>query len=157
MTPPLIRPAAPGERERMREILGAAGRFSDEELAWASRLIDDAFTSGTARVRVAVAGERIIGWAGWQPLRDLPRTAELCWIAVEQEERGNGVGTSLVGYCEAEAGDTGARWMLIETTPTTAGGARVFYEKLGYQEISRIVDFSRTAEDRLVMIRPLGV
>lgn len=151
-----VRAGLPPEREKMREILAADGRFSEEELAWALSLIDRAFDVGDARVRVAVRENRVIGWAGWQPLRDLPRTAELCWIAVETSLRGQGTGALLVHQCEREAVEAGMRWMLIETTPATAGGARMFYERLGYQEISRIVDFSRSVEDRLVMIRALA-
>lgn len=140
----------------MREILAADGRFSDEDLGWALGLIDRALVPrAEARARVASIGTRVIGWAGWQPVRDLPHTAELCWIAVEQGMRLRGTGRLLVAHCEREALQAGMRWMLIETTPETAGGARAFYERLGYEEISRIVDFKRSAEDRLVMIRGL--
>lgn len=156
MTDVVLRPPRRDERSRLREILAASNRFLQQDLDWAMQLVDSALNeSGPAGLTVAERDGVVIGWIGWQGVRDIADTVEICWLAVHPSAQRQRVGSMLLHNCETQAERSGARWVLIETAAEESSGARAFYEMHGYQEISRIMDFERKADDRLVMIRRL--
>lgn len=154
---PALREGTEADRPRLLEILLASGRFSDEEVGWAMRLVSSAVdTRGVANLLVAVDETEVVGWAGWQAVRGLQRTSELCWISVDPRVQRRGIGSQLIATVEERARESGARWLLVETR-VGAGedDVRGFYQRRGYGEVSRIVDFHRRADDRHVLIRRL--
>ena len=154
---PQLRPGNGTDRPRLREILLASGRFSDEEIDWAMRLVASAVDGcGVAQLLVAEEEGEVIGWAGWQDVRGLPRTSELCWISIDPRFQRRGVGSHLMEIVEQRARESGAKWLLVETRVGAGDDdVRGFYQRRGYGEVSRIVDFHRRADDRHVLIRCL--
>lgn len=151
-----LRPACERDRTRLHEILVASGRFSDEEIGWAGRTLDDALSGERgAQVVVAELDGTVAGWAAWQPLREIRRTVELCWISVDPSLQRQGIGTSLIEAVEKYAREAG-EWVLVETRLGKGlDNVRGFYEGRGYTEISRVVDFRRQSDDRLILMRHL--
>lgn len=154
---PELRAGTVADRPRLLEILLASGRFSDEEIDWAMRLVASA-TNGlkVANLLVALEEGGVVGWAGWQDVRGLVRTSELCWISVDPRFQRRGIGSQLMATVEQRARESGARWLLVETRVGIGeDDVRGFYQRRGYGEVSRIVDFHRRDDDRHVLIRRL--
>lgn len=153
----VLRPLVESDRPRIREILVASGRFSDEEIGWALKMLDAGLAHPLqTHVLVAQDEDTVLGWASWQSVRALPRTSELCWISVDPAVQRQGIGSWLVSEVEKRVHDEGGRWLLVETRIGRDGDdVREFYQRRGYGEVSRIIDFQRKADDRLILIRRL--
>ncbi len=75
--------------------------------------------------------------------------AHLDWIAVEEEHKETGVGTTLVGKVCNWARERGKKKIWTEASKDTI----VFYRKLGFQEICRFFDEKK--EETVTMIKRL--
>jgi len=89
-----------------------------------------------------------------------PRTEgvfDLYWIAVDPRQQGQGIGQLLLKFVENEVRRQDGRMLLIETRsrPSFAPTLR-FYQRSGYDEITRIKDFYRIEDDKIVMCKKLG-
>ena len=83
---------------------------------------------------------------------------DLYWIAVDRARQGRGVGQALLRFVEDTLRARDARMLLIETSSNPGYAASVrFYQAAGYREISRIKDFYRIEDDKLVFSRTLKV
>lgn len=148
------RPVAPRDRAPIRDILVATGAFSDEEVKVALELVDAAAADPahpdyTARVLETPAG-RVAGYVlyGRAPFTD--STWDLYWIAVHPDHQGDGSARRLMAEAEREIRARGGRRILVETAgkPSYAR-TRAFYERIGYEVVSRIPDFYRDGDDRV--------
>lgn len=155
-----IRPAKSNDSKRIEEILRATARFTDEEVGWAMELVFDRATRGARSeyaVHVAESPEGTI--AGYSCYGPTPRTDavfDLYWIAVDPAFEHRGIGSALLAFVEREVRRRGARLLLIETSSKASyAPSRRFYEHHGYREISRIKDFYRVADDKIVFAREL--
>jgi ribosomal protein S18 acetylase RimI-like enzyme len=75
--------------------------------------------------------------------------AHLDWIAVKEENREKGVGTTLVGKVCNWARERGKKKIWTETSEDTI----IFYRKLGFQEVGRFFDEKK--EENVTMIKNL--
>jgi GNAT superfamily N-acetyltransferase len=108
------------------DVFAAAGRhlFGEEHTAWGVDELRELERSPDER-RLAVAAVTgdgaVVGAAGLtMPLRDNPRLAELA-LAVLPERRREGVGTTLLAWCEATA-EAHGRSVLVAETEWRPGG-----------------------------------
>jgi len=89
-----------------------------------------------------------------------PRTEgvfDLYWIAVEPSRQGQGFGQLLLKFVENEVRRQNGRMLLIETRSRQSFAPTIrFYQRSGYDEISRIKDFYRIEDDKIVMCKRLG-
>ena len=154
-----IRPAVEADRDRLAEILEGTGRFTEREIGWAMELVDSALVSKSSEYEIYVADERGTGADGYVLFGPTPMTDDvydLYWIAVARERQGQGVGQALLQFVEELLRGRGARMLLIETSSKGSYAPTVrFYERAGYREISRIKDFYRIEDDKLVFFRNL--
>lgn len=160
-----IRPVEKKDRDRILEILVAVARFTDEEVRCAIDLVDQSLATPEKGeyivhvVEVPDSGEdRLVqGYVcfGATPLTD--GVFDLYWIAVDPRQQGQGLGQLLLRFVENEVRKQHGRMLLIETSSKeTYGPTLRFYERSGYEEISRIKDFYRIEDDKIVFCKRLA-
>lgn len=159
-----IRPAVAADRDRLAVILTGTERFTEREIGWAMELVDAALLSRSDEyeVHVAVDGDEadaaVSGFVLFGPTPMTDDVYDLYWIAVDRARQGRGVGQALLRFVEDTLRARDARMLLIETSSNPGYAASVrFYQAAGYREISRIKDFYRIEDDKLVFSRTLKV
>jgi ribosomal protein S18 acetylase RimI-like enzyme len=159
-----IRPAAPHDRERIREILIATARFTRQEVGWAMELVDLALDQPERReysVHVLEEPEsgpnRVVqGYVCFAPTPLTEGVFDLYWIAVDPRHQGQGFGQLLLRFVENEVRRQAGRMLLIETSSKRSYAPTIrFYQRAGYHEISRIKDFYRIEDDKVVFCKTL--
>jgi len=160
-----IRSVTAADRGRIAEILMAVARFTDDEIRWAMDLVDktvDDPENGEYVVCVLEEPDsgphRIVqGYVCYGPAPRTEGVFDLYWIAVDPRQQGQGFGQVLLKFVENEVRRQNGRMLLIETRsrPSFAPTLR-FYQRSGYDEISRIKDFYRIEDDKIVMCKRLG-
>jgi ribosomal protein S18 acetylase RimI-like enzyme len=156
-----IRPAEPRDRDRILEILVSTARFTDEEVRCAIELVDLSFAhpeKGEYLVYVAEDQDGgVQGYANYGPTPLTDGVYDLYWIAVDPARQGHGFGQLLLRFVENEVRRQNGRMLLIETSSKeTYGPTMRFYERSGYDEISRIKDFYRIEDDKVVFCKRLA-
>jgi len=164
-----IRPAEERDRDRIRQILVATTRFSEEEVGWAMDLVDQSFDrpfdrSNRGEYLVSVLEEpdsgpkrSVQGYVCYGPTPKTEGVFDLYWIAVDPARQGQGFGQLLLRFVENEVRRQSGRMILIETRSRTSNDPTVqFYRRSGYQEVTRIKDFYRIESDKLVFCKKLG-
>ncbi|HVT44187.1 MAG TPA: GNAT family N-acetyltransferase [Thermoanaerobaculia bacterium] len=157
-----IRSARPADRERILEILIATARFTEDEVDAAIGLVDQGFTElGGSEYRSSVieasdAIPSIIGYVCYGPTPRAEGVFDLYWIAVDPLWQKSGAGTMLLRFVEDEVRSARGRMLLIETSSKESYRPTVrFYEGCGYREITRIKDFYRVRDDKIVFCKTL--
>jgi ribosomal protein S18 acetylase RimI-like enzyme len=88
-----------------------------------------------------------------------PMTAaayDLYWLVVAEAARGRGIGAALCATVADELKGRGGRVIRVETSSLEGqGGARRFYEKVGFRLAGAIADFYRDGDDLLVFAKVL--
>lgn len=150
-----LRALTSDDRPALAVILGATSQFTDEERVVALELIDAGLRGDDDyHFVVAQTGGAIVGYACFGPAPMTDGVWDLYWIVVDPSSRSIGVGRALLGACESEAAASGARMMLIETASNPAyAGTRMFYERAGYAEASRLTDYYRAGDDKITYRR----
>lgn len=154
-----IRPVAPSDRDRIEEILIEVARFTDEEVRCAVELVDESIadpSKGEYIVHVLEDAGRIQGYVCFGPTPLTEGVWDLYWIAVDPRQQGQGFGQVLLRFVENEVRRARGRMLLIETSSKeTYGPTLRFYQKSGYDEISRIKDFYRVEDDKIIFCKKL--
>lgn len=157
-----IRPGEPRDRERIQEILIATARFTETEQKWAMELVDAAFDHperGDYHVHVleepdSGPNRSVQGYVLFGPTPKADDVFDLYWIAVDPKHQGQGFGQLLLRFVENEVRRQNGRMLLIETSSKESYAPTIrFYQRSGYDEISRIKDFYRIEHDKLVFCK----
>lgn len=160
-----IRPVVAADRERIHQILLATARFTKDEVRAAMDLVDQVLEQpqkGEYAVQVlddpdSGPHRKVQGYVlyGPTPLTD-GGVYDLYWIAVDPARQGEGLGKVLLRFVENEVRRQRGRMLLIETSSKASYAPTIrFYEKSGYVEISRIKDFYRIEDDKVVFCKRL--
>ena len=154
-----IRRAANADRERIRDILIATARFTRQEVGWAMELVDAALAHperGEYSAYVLADDEVTHGYVLFGPTPMTDGVYDLYWIAVDPKQQGHGFGQLLLRFVENEVRRHAGRMLLIETSSKRSYAPTIrFYERAGYHEISRIKDFYRIEDDKVVFCKHL--
>lgn len=158
-----IRPAESRDRDRILQILNATAVFTDEEVRCAIELVDISLTGpGKSDYIVHVLDEldepsgEARGYVCFGPTPLTDGVWDLYWIAVDPKHQGQGYGQILLRFVENELRKAQGRMLLIETSSKESYSPTVrFYEQSGYEEISRIKDFYRIEDDKVVFCKRL--
>lgn len=159
-----IRPAERKDRDRIHEVLIATGRFNADEVRCAIDLVDQAFEHPERdEYHVHVLEEpdsgprkTVQGYVcfGATPLAN--GVFDLYWIAVDPKQQRLGYGQLLLRFVENEVRRRRGRMLLIETSSKESYAPTIrFYQRSGYDEISRIKDFYRIEDDKVVFCKKL--
>jgi ribosomal protein S18 acetylase RimI-like enzyme len=160
-----IRPAEGRDRARIHEILVATARFTQQEIGWAMELVDAAAATpakGEYVVHVLEAPDsgpnrKIQGYVLFGPTPRSEGVYDLYWIAVDPTQQGQGFGQLLLRFVENEVRRQRGRMLLIETSSKQSYAPTIrFYQRAGYEEISRIKDFYRIEDDKVVFCKHLA-
>lgn len=155
-----IRPIEATDRERIHRILVSITRFTDQEVNWAMELVDSGIANGSAGEYLVYVldepGSGIQGYVCYGPTPLTEDVYDLYWIAIDPGRHGEGLGDQLLRFVEAEVTNRNGRMLLIETRSRPSfASARKFYARHGYEEISRIKDFYRIEDDKIVFCKRL--
>ncbi len=156
-----VRPAEPRDRERIQEILTTCMLFTEEEVRCAVELVDifldlEHPESADYQTVVVEDGEVVQGYVTFGPTPLTDGVYDLYWIAVDRKQQGRGFGQILLRLVENEVRRRNGRMLLIETSSKGSYASTLrFYERAGYEEISRIKDFYRIEDDKLVFCKRL--
>lgn len=139
------RPLEAGDRPVIAEIVNRVGNFSSDEVEVALELVDEWLADGEASDYICWVIEDDEGVRGYVCIGPTPLTDgtfDLYWIAVDPLAQGRGYGQTLTKVAEDEARARGGRLLLIETASHETYSATIrFYERAGYELVSRIPDF----------------
>jgi len=98
-----------------------------------------------------------VGYACFGPTPLTRGTYTLYWIAVDPACSGQGIGTLLLQWVEAEIIDWKGHMIVLETSSSPDyAQTRHFYEKNGYSLVESIPDFYQEGEDRVTFLKKLG-
>jgi ribosomal protein S18 acetylase RimI-like enzyme len=156
-----VRPAEPKDRERIQEILTTCMLFSEEEVRCAVELVDifldlEHPESADYQTVVVEDGGGVQGYVTFGPTPLTDGVYDLYWIAVDRKQQGRGFGQILLRFVENEVRARNGRMLLIETSSKGSYASTLrFYERAGYEEITRIKDFYRIEDDKLVFCKRL--
>ncbi|HWM86635.1 MAG TPA: GNAT family N-acetyltransferase [Kofleriaceae bacterium] len=157
--PPTIRALRPDDRPYLLEALRSDRTFTEEEVAVALELIDNALDNGQHDYSVRVADLESRPAAGYICFGRTPMTAatyDLYWVVTHAQARGRGVASTLVRSMEDELRRMRARSIRVETSLKEAyGAARGLYDRLGYPILARFPDFYRPGDDLIVYYKRL--
>jgi ribosomal protein S18 acetylase RimI-like enzyme len=160
-----IRPVEPKDRERIHQILVATAHFTDEEVKCAVELVDqslehpekDDYTVYVLEEPDSGPRRMVQGYVCYGPTPLTDGVWDLYWIAVDPKQQGLGFGQLLLKFVENEVRRQRGRMLLIETSGKESYGATLrFYVRSGYDEISRIKDFYRIEDDKVVFCKKLA-
>ena len=159
-----IRPVEARDRERIHQILVATNRFTEEEVRIADELVESSVEypeKGDYVVHVleepdSGPSKAVQGYVCYGPTPMTDGVFDLYWIAVDPRQQGLGLGQLLLRFVENEVRRQRGRMLLIETSSKESYGPTMrFYERSGYDEISRIKDFYRIEDDKVVFCKKL--
>jgi ribosomal protein S18 acetylase RimI-like enzyme len=155
-----IRPAVQKDRDRIQAILLSTDRFTDEEVRCAMELVDEWLVrpeKGDYIVHVVDGKDAVAGYVCYGPTPLTDGVYDLYWIAVDPLYQGQGFGQVLLRFVEDAVREREGRMLLIETSSKDSYGPTLrFYERAGYDEISRIKDFYRIEDDKVVFCKRLA-
>jgi ribosomal protein S18 acetylase RimI-like enzyme len=159
---PRIRPIEPPDRSRIEEIVVSSGRFTQEEIATALELVDDALDKGEESgyiirvLEVEKPHAEVQGYVCYGPTPLTQGVYDLYWIVTDPAVHGKGFGRRLIEYVEGDIIKRGGRMLLIETSSRQAYSATIrFYQRAGYELVARIKNFYRIGDDKLVFSKEL--
>jgi ribosomal protein S18 acetylase RimI-like enzyme len=152
---------APRDRTAVSSLVGSIENFNKAEVDCALELIniylhDDNQTD----YRIVVAEDRVPSvraYACWGPVPLTRGTYDLYWIATHPESRGRGFAQALMSYVEGRVKEENGRLLVVETSGKGSYTATVqFYQRLGYEEASRIEHFYDVGDDRIIFVKRLS-
>ena len=146
----------PSHRSDIESIVRATAVFSEEEVAVALELFDEAAHGPDYEFIGAFTNDRLIGYAcyGLTPATD--RTYDLYWIAVHPDAQGSGAGGALMSEVERRLESRRGRLVVVETSSRDDyAPTRRFYHRLGYEENARLRDFYAPGDDRVILTKRL--
>jgi len=154
-----IRAAKPADRARILQILESTARFTQQEIGWAMELVD-LVSAGRPEYEAHVIEQpdtTVQGYVLFGPTPMAEGVWDLYWIAVDPKQQGQGLGQVLLRFVENEVRRQSGRMLLIETSSKRSYAPTVrFYQRAGYREISRIKDFYRIEDDKVVFSKNLA-
>jgi len=154
------RPLENRDRSRVQSILKDVAIFTNDEIKTACELVDawlDVGEKSDYICHVIEDNDRVHGYICFGPTPLTDGTFDLYWIAVDPDAQGAGYGQALIGLAENEVKSRGGRLLIIETASQEAYAGTVrFYQRAGYELVSRIPDFYRTGDDKLTYAKRLA-
>src|ERR1051325_10823892 len=157
-----IRPIESRDRDRIHQILISVARFTDDEIRAAMELVDHSldhpqrseYLSYVLEEPESGPNRMVQGYVTYGATPKAEGVFDLYWIAVDPRHQGQGFGQLLLRFVENEVRRHRGRMLLIETSSKESYSPTLrFYQRSGYDEISRIKDFYRIECDKIVFCK----
>ncbi|MCL2149338.1 MAG: GNAT family N-acetyltransferase [Dehalococcoidia bacterium] len=153
-----IRTLVSNDRNIVVGILCGTPEFEPAEIPVAEEVLDAYLASPGGGYQALVAEEdgAVLGYICFGTIPLTAAAWDIYWLAVQREQRGRGVGRTLLAEAEGQMKRAGGYLVLIETSskpnylPT-----RRFYRKNGYHETSCIWDFYGIGDHRVTFAKKL--
>ena len=151
-----IRPATQQDAVVVHALSVETGLSDDDENASVLEPFDDDHTW----IVLEDGANTVIGAAYFGPESHSDRVWNLYFLAVAKHHQGEGTGSALVHYVEANLrtrGEAVAKLLLIETSSVDSfEPTRVFYRRLGYVEEARVREYYGPGDDKVVFWKLLS-
>ncbi len=140
--------------EHIQKLAISTGIFSEEEVDIAVSIARYSLNSSHAMYHfLFMRDENGVPVAytcyGRIPITD--NRYDLCWLMVSPEMQGKGIGTYLLSETENAVRKLGGEHLYLDSSCLeTYNSSRAFYLSKGFKEVSRIKDFYREGDDRIV-------
>ena len=151
------------DRIPIQAALRETDHFTPQEIEVALELVDAALNEVDPDYRFIVAeksGGHFAGYGCWGKTPLTLGTFDIYWIAVAPQFQRQGVGSKILSHMEVQIMKNQGRLILIETSSTQVyQDTRAFYARHGYVLESRIFDFYKPGDDKLIYtkrFRPFG-
>lgn len=143
----------------VRELVAATGVFSAAEVAIAGELVEERVAKGRISGYEFVLlerGRQLMGYACFGSVPGAEGSFDLYWIAVRPDAQGQGLGMRILTRTESAMRRLECRRIYVDTSgrPEYAPTRR-FYERAGYREAARLVDFYRPGDDKVIFEKRL--
>ena len=142
----IIRQASPEDLSSLSYLFDQYRQHyhQQQDLQGARDFLQERMERGESVILVAVSEGELIGFTQLYPIFSsvsIRRTWLLNDLYVAAAQRGKGAGTLLLEAAKKMATDTGAKWMLLQTTEDNSG-AQALYERNGWvREADRFYRF----------------
>lgn len=160
--PLLIRSGQPSDASGLSALVRAAAVFSPEEITCADEIILDALNKPSPagyQILVAVLAEQpdlIIGYVCFGQTPFTLGAWDLYWLATHPGHRRLGAASALVAEMERALCAQGGTHVRVETSGTGGySAARAFYDRAGYQNVARILDFYKPGDALYTFVKHL--
>ncbi|MBN2012255.1 GNAT family N-acetyltransferase [candidate division KSB1 bacterium] len=149
----------PNDPEHVRDIVTSSGFFSDEEINIAVELVTERLEKGLASGYYFIFADengRTVGYACFGPIPGTRASYDLYWIAVHDNQRGQGIGKQLLQRSEHSINQLGGKRIYIETSsrdqyvPT-----RSFYINNEYDTAAVLDDFYAPGDSKYIFVKEL--
>ena len=149
----------PADGPRIREIVESTRFFHPYEVEIAQELIEERLKQGVKSGYFFVfadRGERTVGYSCYGPTPCTAWSYDIYWMAVDQLDRGGGLGHSLLALTEQRIHEMGGRRIYIETSSSEKYvPTRTFYERTGYQVDAVLKDFYGPDDAKVIYVKVL--
>jgi D-alanine-D-alanine ligase len=147
------------DRDDIRQLVDAAGIFSETEIDIAVELIEERLSKGLQSGYHFLFGEltdRIIGYTCFGPIPGAAKRYDLYWIVVHHDFRRAGIGKSLMVKTEEAIEKQGGERIYIDTSSRDQyRTTRLFYRSCGYQEEAVLKDFYGSEDDKVIYVKAI--
>jgi ribosomal protein S18 acetylase RimI-like enzyme len=149
----------PDDREVVRQIITTSGFFSPDEVAIAVELVETRLAQGLRSGYYFWFAEDANGVMGYTCFGPIPGTLvsyDLYWIAVQNQYRGQGVGTLLLRRSEQTIAEQGGRRIYIETSARALyASTQAFYNAQGYHQEALLQDYYAPGDSKMIYVKVL--
>ncbi|WP_161882639.1 GNAT family N-acetyltransferase [Deinococcus alpinitundrae] len=157
----MLRAAAPEDLQALLDLAVSSTLFLPDETPSLRPVFEDVLTGRLGEHhRMALWSDPPgTGPAGavYFALNDMAyRTWDLLWISVSLSHQGQGVGSQLIHFAEAQVAAAGGRMIVIDTSSKLKFDAtHAFYRQRGYTEVARIPDFYADGDSKVIFAKRL--
>jgi ribosomal protein S18 acetylase RimI-like enzyme len=149
------------DRSAIAGLIGSIENFNQAERDCAMELVDIYLNNEDQKDYWFAVAENTpsqpLAYACWGPVPLTQGTFDLYWIATHPDARSCGFGQALMAYVEGNVREQGGRLLVAETSAKESYRKTIeFYQRLNFQEVSRIPDFYDVGDDRLIFTKRLS-
>jgi D-alanine-D-alanine ligase len=156
---PTLRWSVPADRDKIIEFTIATGYFRPDEIEVAKEVLDESLRKGKTGPYQSYSAEvdgRLAGWLCFGPTACALGTYDIYWIVVAPEFQRQGIGAALLDHAERLIREHGGRMIVVDTsTRPVYTATRLFYERHGYREETRVKDFYAPGDDKVISVKHL--
>lgn len=146
--------------QAISEIVKSSGFFSDEEIDIAGELVLENLAKGPDKsgyiFNIAQKNKVPVGYTCYGPVPGTEDSFDLYWIAVHEQERGNGLGKILMDMAVKDIAGLGGKHIWIETSSRAIyEPTRQFYLTCGCEQIARLPDYYSENDDKIILVKKI--
>lgn len=146
--------------EHIRIMAESTNMFSEEEIAIATGFARYSLTDTHHLYHFLFVRNELDIPVAYTCFGHIPTTEnryDLYWVIVSQEYQDKGIGSFLLAETENAIKEMGGKHIYLESSSLeTYAKSRNFYAKKGFREVTRITDFYRENDDKIVFQKILN-